>query len=212
MLLPAQVSRDGETRHDGKASGEGWKSGCNGADFNYYASQFSTTELNGVFYRTPPPETVRNWRDECRRMMRGRAGVTPLVPLMGLSRSSQNSISGKTMRLGLVRSIPNSTASRSLRRSGRFLVAWLRLCRLLARNLMSTGDLISTYARSGAIRIQTYRDENRARHFDLVSAGERPRTVDLVLLFSSGMLVFGGTCALLLPFASTASGLYQWFH
>jgi hypothetical protein len=77
---------------------------------------------------------------------------------------------------------------------------------------MSTGDLISTYARSGAIRIQTYRDENRARHFDLVSAGERPRTVDLVLLFSSGMLVFGGTCALLLPFASTASGLYQWFH
>ena len=29
----------------------------------YYASQFSTAELNGVFYRTPTPEAVRNWRD-----------------------------------------------------------------------------------------------------------------------------------------------------
>jgi uncharacterized protein YecE (DUF72 family) len=30
----------------------------------YYASQFSTTELNGVFYRTPTPEAVRAWRDQ----------------------------------------------------------------------------------------------------------------------------------------------------
>lgn len=30
----------------------------------YYASQFETTELNGVFYRTPTPETVRNWRKQ----------------------------------------------------------------------------------------------------------------------------------------------------
>jgi uncharacterized protein YecE (DUF72 family) len=28
----------------------------------YYASQFETTELNGVFYRTPTPKTVGNWR------------------------------------------------------------------------------------------------------------------------------------------------------
>jgi uncharacterized protein YecE (DUF72 family) len=28
----------------------------------YYASQFSTTELNGVFYRTPTPEAVKSWR------------------------------------------------------------------------------------------------------------------------------------------------------
>jgi uncharacterized protein YecE (DUF72 family) len=28
----------------------------------YYASQFPTTELNGVFYRTPSLETVRTWR------------------------------------------------------------------------------------------------------------------------------------------------------
>ena len=28
----------------------------------YYAHQFSTTELNGVFYRTPTPEAVKGWR------------------------------------------------------------------------------------------------------------------------------------------------------
>src|SRR5216683_1276863 len=30
----------------------------------YYASQFSTAELNGVFYRTPTPEAVKSWRDQ----------------------------------------------------------------------------------------------------------------------------------------------------
>ena len=30
----------------------------------FYASQFSTTELNGVFYRTPTPEAVRAWREQ----------------------------------------------------------------------------------------------------------------------------------------------------
>jgi uncharacterized protein YecE (DUF72 family) len=30
----------------------------------YYASQLSTTELNGVFYRTPTPEAVRAWREQ----------------------------------------------------------------------------------------------------------------------------------------------------
>lgn len=29
----------------------------------YYATQFSTTELNGVFYRTPSKESVASWRD-----------------------------------------------------------------------------------------------------------------------------------------------------
>jgi uncharacterized protein YecE (DUF72 family) len=28
----------------------------------YYASQFQTTELNGVFYRTPTTEAVKSWR------------------------------------------------------------------------------------------------------------------------------------------------------
>lgn len=30
----------------------------------FYATQFSTTELNGVFYRTPTPEAVAGWRDQ----------------------------------------------------------------------------------------------------------------------------------------------------
>ncbi|MDE5453191.1 DUF72 domain-containing protein [Bradyrhizobium sp. CSA112] len=33
----------------------------------YYSSQFSTTELNGVFYRTPTPEAVTSWRDQTGR-------------------------------------------------------------------------------------------------------------------------------------------------
>jgi uncharacterized protein YecE (DUF72 family) len=31
---------------------------------HYYATQFRTTELNGVFYRTPTEEAVRGWRDQ----------------------------------------------------------------------------------------------------------------------------------------------------
>jgi uncharacterized protein YecE (DUF72 family) len=30
---------------------------------SYYAGQFSTTELNGVFYRTPTPQAVKSWRE-----------------------------------------------------------------------------------------------------------------------------------------------------
>ncbi|MEH2548654.1 uncharacterized protein YecE (DUF72 family) [Bradyrhizobium sp. AZCC 2262] len=29
-----------------------------------YSSQFSTTELNGVFYRTPTSKAVESWRDQ----------------------------------------------------------------------------------------------------------------------------------------------------
>jgi uncharacterized protein YecE (DUF72 family) len=30
---------------------------------DYYAGQFQTTELNGVFYRTPTPQAVRLWKE-----------------------------------------------------------------------------------------------------------------------------------------------------
>jgi len=33
----------------------------------FYASQFPTTELNGVFYRTPTEDTVKNWRSQTPR-------------------------------------------------------------------------------------------------------------------------------------------------
>ena len=34
---------------------------------SYYADQFDTTELNGVFYRTPTPEAVTAWREQTGR-------------------------------------------------------------------------------------------------------------------------------------------------
>jgi uncharacterized protein YecE (DUF72 family) len=33
-------------------------------ELSYYSSQFSTTELNGVFYRTPTSKAVESWRDQ----------------------------------------------------------------------------------------------------------------------------------------------------
>jgi uncharacterized protein YecE (DUF72 family) len=34
------------------------------SQLQYYASQFQTTELNGVFYRTPTPEAVKSWKGQ----------------------------------------------------------------------------------------------------------------------------------------------------
>jgi uncharacterized protein YecE (DUF72 family) len=34
------------------------------AQLQYYASQFGSAELNGVFYRTPTREAVQNWKDQ----------------------------------------------------------------------------------------------------------------------------------------------------
>ena len=44
------------------------------------------------------------------------------------------------------------------------------------------------------MRLQTYRDESRARHFDLICGREHPRSI-LVLVITSGMLVVGFACA-----------------
>src|SRR6201989_1483668 len=34
---------------------------------SYYASQFETAELNGVFYRTPTEAAVKSWREQTGR-------------------------------------------------------------------------------------------------------------------------------------------------
>ena len=62
------------------------------------------------------------------------------------------------------------------------------------------------------MRLQTYRDESRSRHLDLICGGERPRSIDLVLVTTSSMLVAGFICALKAPFASTVASLSQWVH
>jgi len=61
------------------------------------------------------------------------------------------------------------------------------------------------------MRLQTYRDESRSRHFDLIFGGEHPRSIDLVLVTISGMLVVGFACALMAPL-STVAHLSQWAH
>ena len=63
-----------------------------------------------------------------------------------------------------------------------------------------------------AMRLQTYRDESRSRHFDLICGREHPRSIDLVLVITSGMLVVGFACALMVPFASVIAGLSQWIR
>jgi hypothetical protein len=49
------------------------------------------------------------------------------------------------------------------------------------------------------MRLQTYRDESRSRHFDLIFGGEHPRSIDMVLVTISGMLVVGFACAIMVP-------------
>jgi hypothetical protein len=62
------------------------------------------------------------------------------------------------------------------------------------------------------MRLQTYRDESRSRHFELIFGGEHPRSIDLVSVTTAGMLVAGFACALMVPFASTIASLSQWVH
>jgi hypothetical protein len=62
------------------------------------------------------------------------------------------------------------------------------------------------------MHLHTYRDESGSRHLDLISGGKHPRSIDLVLAVTSGMLVVGFACALMVSFASMVSGLSQWIH
>ena len=45
------------------------------------------------------------------------------------------------------------------------------------------------------MRVHTYRDEGRSRHFDLVGRGDHPWTIDLVTVTAAAMLVVGFACA-----------------
>ena len=52
------------------------------------------------------------------------------------------------------------------------------------------------------MRLQTYRDESRSRHFDLTGGRHHPWSIDLVAATASGILVLG--------FAGSLMAL--WFH
>jgi hypothetical protein len=61
------------------------------------------------------------------------------------------------------------------------------------------------------MRLQTYRNANRSRHFDLVSGGGHPRSVDLVVILTSILLVVGAACALVAVIdANGTVGLAHW--
>jgi hypothetical protein len=63
-----------------------------------------------------------------------------------------------------------------------------------------------------AMRLLTYRDESRSSH--LICGRERPRSTDLVLVTTAGVLVVGFACALRPDgaLASTIASLSQWIH
>jgi hypothetical protein len=46
------------------------------------------------------------------------------------------------------------------------------------------------------MHIQTFRDESRARHFDLTGGGGHPWSIDLVAPTASCILLVGFACAL----------------
>jgi hypothetical protein len=46
------------------------------------------------------------------------------------------------------------------------------------------------------MRLQTYRDQDRSRHFDLIIGRAHPRSIDLVAVTAAAMLVVGFACAL----------------
>ena len=46
------------------------------------------------------------------------------------------------------------------------------------------------------MRLQTYLDESRSRHFDLKGGAGHPWSIDLVSATASGILLLGFACAL----------------
>jgi len=60
------------------------------------------------------------------------------------------------------------------------------------------------------MRIQTYRDERRSRHFDLIYGRARARSIDLVSVITATMLLASFACALVIPFAPAIAHLNQW--
>jgi hypothetical protein len=61
------------------------------------------------------------------------------------------------------------------------------------------------------MRLQRYRDESHSWHFDLISGGKHPRSIDLVVILTSILLVVGAVCALIaIVDAPGTVGLARW--
>ena len=70
----------------------------------YYATQFDTTELNGVFYRTPTVEAVKGWHDQTSRdfvfAWKASKFITHWKRLTDKSRNSLTLMESRLKRLG----------------------------------------------------------------------------------------------------------------
>jgi uncharacterized protein YecE (DUF72 family) len=73
------------------------------SQLQFYASQFSSAELNGVFYRTPTPEAVESWRFQTGKdfVFAGKASKF-ITHWKRLSESSANSLELLEDRLSLL--------------------------------------------------------------------------------------------------------------
>lgn len=61
------------------------------------------------------------------------------------------------------------------------------------------------------MHIETYKDHQNVRHFDLMLPGDLG-SIDLVSLLLSAALMSGAICVLLTTLQSSASTLSQWVH
>ena len=61
------------------------------------------------------------------------------------------------------------------------------------------------------MHIETYKDNQNIRHFDLILAASLG-SIDLVSLLFSAILMSGAICALLSTVHSSASTLSRWVH
>ena len=60
------------------------------------------------------------------------------------------------------------------------------------------------------MRIQTYRDESRSTHFELIYGGAEARSIDLVSVATATMLLASFAFALVIPFAPMIAHLSRW--
>jgi hypothetical protein len=58
----------------------------------------------------------------------------------------------------------------------------------------------------------TYRDEGHSRHFDLVSGGWHPTSIDVVAAVAAGILVVDFACTFMVSSGSTVPSLSAWVH
>jgi hypothetical protein len=83
----------------------------------------------------------------------------------------------------------------------------------MGRNCLGNGGLNDSHTRTPPwLRIQTYRDESRSRHFDLIYGSARAKSIDLVSATVASLPIATFACAPVMPFALAVAHLSQWIR